>query len=315
MGAEIQASFTVGTNNYEPTNLHAEVFGGDNVTFTWEAATAADRYVITLYCDGEFYSTLTVSGTSKTTTMPKDGTWSWTVQAFNEGANGNYFEASNAIAGNDFVSKSADVPEDAVELEVTGINAYYIEPNTQWYQEGKNGWFLQFGLNNAGYNFAWFLIYTNKEYAISGVYNLSRENLDGESDGIFMDGSTTPLEGTDSEVRLQFDGFDEVEVASGYSVTQAFYTGSFRLVGTDGKTYVGKFMELMCSSGDFTNYASGNPSNHITLYDEDPDYIPYQDIENIAVPTDKAEKVFHNGNLYIVRPDGAIYNATGAKVK
>ena len=315
MGAEIQASFTVGTNNYEPTNLHAEVFGGDNVTFTWEAATAADRYVITLFVDGEFYSTLTVSGTSKTTTMPKDGTWSWTVQAFNEGANGNYFEASNAIAGNDFVSKSADVPEDAVELEVTGINAYYIEPNTQWYQEGKNGWFLQFGLNNAGYNFAWFLIYTNKEYAISGVYNLSRENLDGESDGIFMDGSTTPLEGTDSEVRLQFDGFDEVEVASGYSVTQAFYTGSFRLVGTDGKTYVGKFMELMCSSGDFTNYASGNPSNHITLYDEDPDYIPYQDIENIAVPTDKAEKVFHNGNLYIVRPDGAIYNATGAKVK
>lgn len=315
MGAEIQASFTVGTNNYEPTNLHAEVFGGDNVTFTWEAATAADRYVITLFVDGEFYSTLTVSGTSKTTTMPKDGTWSWTVQAFNEGANGNYFEASNAIAGNDFVSKSADVPEDAVELEVTGINAYYIEPNTQWYQEGKNGWFLQFGLNNAGYNFAWFLIYTNKEYAISGVYNLSRENLDGESDGIFMDGSTTPLEGTDSEVRLQFDGFDEVEVASGYSVTQAFYTGSFRLVGTDGKTYVGKFMELMCSSGDFTNYASGNPSNHITLYDEDPDYIPYQDIENIAVPTDKAEKVFHNGQLYIVRPDGAIYNATGAKVK
>jgi hypothetical protein len=52
------------------------------------------------------------------------------------------------------------------------------------------------------------------------------------------------------------------------------------------------------------------------MWDEDPDYVPpYQGIENIAVPTDKAEKVLHEGQLYIVRPDGAIYNATGVRVK
>ena len=314
LGQEMETNFTVGVNNYEPTNLHAEVAGGDNVTFTWEAVAAADRYVITLYCDGEFYSTLTVNGTTKTTTMPKDGTWSWTVQAFNQGANGNYFEASNAVAGNDFVSKAAEIPTDAVELDVIGLNAYYIEPNTQWYQEGKNGWFLQFGLNNAGYNFAWFLVYTNSAAALSGNYNLTRQNLDGDSDGIFMDGSTTPLEGTDSEVRLQFDGFDEVEVASGYSLTQAFYTGFFRLVGEDGKTYVGRFMELMCSSGDFTNYASGNPSNHITLYDEDPSYFAGQGIETIATPSKDARKVLRDGQLLILR-DGKTYNVLGTAIK
>ena len=313
MGQEVTTTFTVGTNSYEPTNLKAEVFGGDNVTFSWEATTAADRYVITLFCNGEFYSTLTVNGTTKTTTMPKDGTWSWTVQAFNQGANGNYFEASNAIEGLDFTSKAADIPEDAVVLDVTGMNAYFIEPNTKWYQEGKNSWILQFGLGTTGYNFAWFLVYTNSPLALSGVYNTARKNLDVESILIYPQ-SGSEIVGTEADVRLQFDGFDEVEVSSGNSLTQAFYTGSFRMVDQDGKTYVGRFMELQCNSGDFTNYASGNPSNHITLSDEDPN-AAYQAIENLAAPTDKAEKVLHEGQLYILRPDGAIYNATGARVK
>ncbi len=314
MGQEVTTTFTVGTNSYEPTNLKAEVFGGDNVTFSWEATTAADRYVITLFCNGEFYSTLTVNGTTKTTTMPKDGTWSWTVQAFNQGANGNYFEASNAVEGQDFTSKAADIPEDAVVLDVTGMNAYFIEPNTQWYQEGKNSWILQFGLGTTGYNFAWFLVYTNSPLALSGVYNTARKNVDVESILIYPQ-SGSPIVGTEADVRLQFDGFDEVEVSSGNSLTQAFYTGSFRMVGQDGKTYVGRFMELQCNSGDYTNFASGNPSNHITLSDEDPDYKPYQGIENLTVTSDKTEKVLHEGQLYIIRPDGAIYNATGVRVK
>ncbi|MBQ7996563.1 MAG: fibronectin type III domain-containing protein [Paludibacteraceae bacterium] len=312
LGQEMETNFTVGVNNYEPANPHAEVAGGDNVTFTWEAVAAADRYVITLYCDGEFYSTLTVNGTTKTTTMPKDGTWSWTVQAFNQGANGNYFEASNAIAGNDFVTKAAEIPADAVELDVIGLNAYYIEPNTEWYQEGKNGWILQFGVDNAGYQFAWFLVYTNSAAALSGNYNLTRQNLDSESDLIYLSDGT--VQGTESEVRLQFDGYDEVEVSSGYSLTQAFYTGSFRLVGDDGKTYVGRFMELMCSSGDFTNYASGNPSNHITLYDEDPSYFAGQGIETIATPSKDAQKVLRDGQLLILR-DGKTYNVLGTAIK
>ena len=312
-GPEVETSFTVGVNNYEPANPHAEVSGGDNVTFTWEATVVADRYVIALYCDGEFYSNLTVNGTSKLTTMPKDGTWSWTVQAFNQGSNGNYFPASNPVAGNNFVSKSAEIPEDAVELNVTGLNAYYIEPNTQWYQEGKNGWVLQFGIENEGYAYAWFLVYTADPYALSGVYNLTRENLDWESDAIFMTSNDT-ISGVESEVRLQFDGYDEVEVASGYSVTQAFYTGSFRLVDEDGKTYVGRFMEQMCSSGDYTNYAHGNPSNHITLYDEDPSYFEGEGIEEVAAATPSGKKVLYNGQILIIR-DGKAYNMLGTLVR
>ena len=312
VGPETKTEFTVGVNPYVPENPQATVEGGDNVTFSWEATVVADRYVITLYCDGEFYSNLTVNGTSKLTTMPKDGTWSWTVQAFNQGVNGNYYEASNPVAGNDFVSKSAEIPEDAVELDVIGLNAYYIEPNTEWYQEGKNGWILQFGLDNAGYQFAWFLVYTNSTYALSGNYNLTRQNLDSESDLIYLTDGT--IQGTESEVRLQFDGYDEVEVTSSYSLTQAFYSGSFRLVDENGKTYVGRFMELMCSSGDYTNYASGNPSNHITLYDEDPSYFAGQGIEEIVAGSQNGKKVLHNGQLLIIR-DGKAYNALGTLVK
>ena len=310
-GPEVEIGFTVGVNNYEPTNLKAEVAGGDNVTFSWEAGAQADRYVITLYLNGEFYTTLNVSGTSKTTTTPSDGTWSWTVQAFNQGSNGNYFEASNAVRGNDFVTKAADVPEDAVELEVTGFNAYYIEPNTEWYQEGKNGWVLQFGIENEGYGFAWFLVYTADPYALSGVYNLTRENLDWESDAIFMTSNDSIL-GVDSEVRLSFDGYDEVEVTSTYSVTKAFYTGSFRVVDENGKTYIGRFMELECSSGDFANYAYGNAVQSITLYNEDPSY--FQGIEEVAAATPNGKKVLYNGQILIIR-DGKAYNMLGTMVK
>ena len=38
-------------------------------------------------------------------------------------------------------------------------------------------------------------------------------------------------------------------------------------------------------------------------------------IEDISVESEKAQKIMHNGTLYILRPDGAIYNATGVRVK
>ena len=314
VGEEVSVGFTVGVNQFEPQNPTAVVEGGDNVTFSWTADAIADRYVIALYCDGEFYSNLTVNGTSKLTTMPKDGTWTWTVQAFNIGENDKYFEASNPVAGNDFVSKSAEIPEDAIELNVIGLNAYYIEPNTQWYQEGKNAWVLQFGIENEGYQYAWFLVYTNNTFALSGNYNLTRANLDGDNDAIYLTGNDSIL-GVDSEIRLQFDGYDEVEVTDSYSVTQAFYTGSFRLVDENGKTYIGRFMELMCSSGDFTNYAAGNPSNHIDLVDEDPSYFyPTEGIEEVVAATPNGKKVLYNNQLLIIR-DGKAYNVLGTLVK
>jgi len=178
---------------------------------------------------------------TKTTTMPKNGTWSWTLQAFNQGANGNYFEASNAIAGNDFTTKAADVPEDAVTLNVADFNAFLIDKDSPYYVEGKNGWVLIFRTGEEGYPgfpIAWFLVYTAKERAISGVYNTSRQNVDLESCLLIPDanaGTDDYILATDAEVRLQFDGYDDEKLESGYIL--AYYTGSFRLVGNDGKTY------------------------------------------------------------------------------
>lgn len=150
LGSEVELGFTVGVNNYEPTNVHAEVAGGDNVTFSWDVTTAADRYVITLFCDGEFYTTLNVSGTSKMTTMPKDGTWTWTVQAFNQGTNGNYFEVSNAIEGNSFVTKAADIPEDAIVMNVWGMEAGYLDQYVDQFPENQYGWMVMFATGEEG---------------------------------------------------------------------------------------------------------------------------------------------------------------------
>ena len=317
LGSEAEVAFTVGTNNFEPKNPHAEVFGGDNVTFSWEAEAEADRYVITLFLDGEFYATLTVTGTSKTTTMPKDGTWSWTVQAFNEGSNGNYFPASNEIEGNSFVSKAADVPEDAVVFDIWAFEAAYLDKDCPYYIEGKHGWFLQFATGEEGNQLpaVYFLVYTNKEDAISGVYNVSRANIDLESCYVDITGkqadATTAL---DAEVRLQFDGYDEEKAESGYRY--GYYTGEFRLVGNDGKTYIAKFMELFCNSYNFSSMSTGL-LDHKGMWDEDPDYNPFEEgIENIVSPDNSnAAKVLHEGALYIVMPEGAIFNATGVRVK
>ena len=313
LGSEQQVLFTVGVNNFEPTNLKAEVFGGDNVTFTWEATSTADRYVITLFCDGEFYATLTVNGKSKTTTMPKDGTWSWTVQAFNEGENGNYFEASNAIAGADFVSKAADIPEDAIVMDVWGMEAAYLDEYVAQFPAGKYGWYITFATNEAGgtgYPMPTFLIYTDKERAISGVYNVARGGIDAESCYINVNGKQEDaITATDAELRLQFDGYDEEKAESGYAY--GYYTGSFRLVGSDGKTYVGKFMEMFCNSFNFSTY--GTIRDHVGMYDEDPNAL--WGIESIQPSEVSTQKILHNGQLYIVRPNGTIYNATGVRVK
>ncbi len=313
MGQEVMTNFTVGVNKFEPTNLHAEVFGGDNVTFSWEAASLADRYVITLFCNGEFYATLTVNGTSKTTTMPKDGTWSWTVQAFYEGTNGNYFEASNAIAGADFVSKAADIPEDAIVMDVWGMEAAYLDEYTAQFPEGKYGWYITFATNEAGgtgYPMPTFLIYTDKERAISGVYNVARGGIDAESCYINVNGKQADaITATDAELRLQFDGYDEEKAESGYAY--GYYTGSFRLVGSDGKTYVGKFMEMFCNSFNFSTY--GTIRDHVGMYDEDPNAL--WGIESIQPSEVSTQKILHEGQLYIVRPNGTIYNATGIRVK
>lgn len=311
LGPEVQCDFTVGVNAYEPTNLKAEVFGGDNVTFSWDVAAPADFYDIMLFCNGEYYSTLSVYSVPKTTTMPKDGTWSWTVQAFTKGSNDKYYPASNAVAGNDFETKSAEIPEDAIEFTVLEMDAFYLDPDCQYYQEGLNGWVVQFATGDdgiAGYPLPWFLIYTAKEAAISGVYNVSRGNIDLESCMINMDG-TNYVFATDAELRLQFDGLDEERFEQGYAY--GYYTGFFRLVCEDGKTYVGRFMEEICNSFTWSSYESGTLS-HYGMWDED--IVEPQSIENVIATAEEGKKVLIDGQLLIIR-DGKAYNAQGIQLR
>ena len=315
LGAEVQTDFTVGVNTFEPKNPHAEVFGGDNVTFSWEVTDMADRYVITLFLDGAFYTYLTVAGTTKTTTMPQNGTWTWNVQAFTEGTNGKYFEASKAVEGNAFVSQATDVPEDAVVMNVWGFEAAYLDEASGYYQEGKYGWYITFATGEEdgdGYPLVSFLLYTAKEAAISGVYNVARANIDLESCYLNVDGQqANAIMGTDAEVRLQFGGYDDEKAETGYRY--GYYTGQFRLVGKDGKTYIGKFMELFCNSFNFSTY--GNVyRDHKGMWDEDPDYVIPWGIEQVGQETAGSQKLLKDGQLFIIR-DGKTYNAFGIRVK
>ncbi|MBR4500159.1 MAG: hypothetical protein IKP11_06445 [Paludibacteraceae bacterium] len=152
-----------------------------------------------------------------------------------------------------------------------------------------------------------FMIYTEKQGAISGVYNLSRGNIDLDNCGIDMTGKQADaVDAVDAELRLQFDGFDEDRLAQGYAY--AYYTGSFRIVGKDGKTYVGKFMEQFCNSFNFSTYDAVY-RDHVGMWDEDP-----QGIENIQVPEEGTHKILHEGQIYIIR-DNAIYTIQGTRVR
>lgn len=317
MGAEVETNFTVGVNTYEPTNAHAEVFSGDNVTFSWDVVTEADRYVITLFWNGEFYTTLTVSGTTKTTTMPMDGTWTWTVQAFNQGENGNYFEASNAIEGNAFVSKATDIPEDAIVMNVWGMEAGYLDQYVDQFPTGKYGWMIMFATGEeggTGMPMPTFLVWTDKENAISGVYNVARGNIDLESCYLNTNGTQAGcVMATDAELRLQFVAYDDDKAAQG-GYRYGYYTGQFRIVAEDGKTYVGKFMEMFCNSYNYST-AGSSIRDHKGLWDEDPDYVvPYQGIESVQDSEPGIQKILIDGNIYIVR-ENAIYTIQGVRVK
>ncbi len=317
LGSEAEIGFTVGVNHYEPTNVHAEVAGGDNVTFSWEVTTEADRYVITLFWNGEYYTTLNVSGTSKMTTMPKDGTWTWTVQAFNQGSNGNYFEVSNAIEGNPFVSKAADIPEDAIVMNVWGMEAGYLDQYVDQFPEGQYGWMVMFATGEeggTGMPMPYFLIYTDKENAISGVYNTTRGNIDLESCYINTNGTQAGcVMATDAELRLQFVAYDDDKAAQG-GYRYGYYTGQFRMVCTDGNTYVGKFMEQFCNSYNYSTVGS-SIRDHKGMWDEDPDYIvPFQGIEDVQSDKESCTKILLNGQL-IIEKNGKKYNVLGGLIQ
>ena len=158
-----------------------------------------------------------------------------------------------------------------------------------------------------------FLIYTDKENAISGVYNVTRGNIDLESCYINTNGTQAGcIMATDAEVRLQFVAYDDDKAASGYRY--GYYTGQFRLVGEDGNTYVGKFMEQFCNSFNYST-AGASIRDHKGMWDEDPDYIAPEGFEtDNANANANAVKVLRDGQILILRGD-AVYTISGMRVR
>ena len=208
-----------------------------------------------------------------------------------------------------------DMPEDAEVLNVWGFEAAYLDTYADQFPEGKYGWYITFATgdeNGSGYPLVSFLLYTTKESAISGVYNVARANIDLESCYLNVDGQQeNAILGTDAEVRLQFDGYDDEKAESGYRY--GYYTGSFRIVGNNGTTYVAKFMELFCNSFNYSTI-SAVYRDHKGMWDEDPDYVLPFGIEEIRLDeTTNGQKFLIDGQLIIVR-DGKAFNALGTRV-
>ena len=325
VGHEVVTDFTVGTNNYEPTNLSVNVANGDVATFAWAATTQADAYVIVLYLDGEFYSSLTVTGaTTKTTYMPADGNWSWTLQAFTKGTNDKYFPASAEVTGGNFTVQIPDIPSNANEANPWEMQAAYypVESDDPDYREGKYIWFINLscGNNGSAYPSASLIVYSDKEYAISGTYSTALNNVYMGKDLTFMavanDGANIQRQTAVSvELTLGFEGYDQEHFNEGYRYGR--YSGKYTLRTEDGTVYAGRFQDILCNSfnAEYLFDETGTvQQQHVGMWDEDPN-AAYQAIENLAAPTDKAEKVLHEGQLYIIRPNGAIYNATGVRVR
>ena len=154
-----------------------------------------------------------------------------------------------------------------------------------------------------------FMIYSQKDDAISGTYNVSRGNIDISECGMDMTGKQADaVDAVEAELRLQFDGFDEDKVEQGYYY--GYYTGQFRIVGKDGKTYVGKFMEVYCNSFNFSSYGASY-LDYRGMYGEDEN--DPQAVETV-VAGEGATKVIENGAMYIIR-EGVKYNVVGARIQ
>ena len=324
-GAEVGIDFTVGVNAYLPQDLNAGVENGDVATFSWTAAAAADAYVIALYLEGEFYCTISVNGAmSKTTYMPEDGTWTWTVQAYEQGQNGNYFPISEAVAGNAITVKVPDIPSGAIEVTPWEMEAAYypVESDDPDYRKGKYIWFVRLlcGTNGSAYPAAAFVIYSDKDDAISGHYATKYNNIYMGDELTMMEvvsgsANVQRLTAVDAELTLGFEDYDQEYFDQGYRFGR--YSGTFTMKVEGGTVYAGRFNDIFCDSYNaaYLLDPDNNSKYHVGMWGEE-GYTPEppEGLENVVSRTEDGQKFIYNGHLFILR-DGKIYNALGAEVR
>ena len=206
--------------------------------------------------------------------------------------------------------------EGNIQLNVIGLEAAYM---TEYVTDKEQPWLIIFytGVDETsdGLPQVWITVDTKRESAISGTYSKALGNAyideDDNQNNCFVntDGKTEGLVyATDVELNIDFVGFYQPYVAQGYHY--GVYSGSFKLVGKNGKTYVASFNQMLCNSFTYeTLLLSNSEKDFVGMYDEDLE----SKIDNV-IETSQPAKVLENGHIYILR-NGKRYTITGTEVR
>ena len=312
LGSELACEFTVGTNQYVPTNLNATVTNDDQVDLTWSAAKTAGYYGVNVYANGFTYAQYTVTEQRLHKTLP-EGTYTWEVAAFEKGDNGLVYQISDYVKGGSFTTKTAPLPEGTIEMNVWGMEAFYMPDEATG---GKYPWLITLetgSTGGSGLPEVWIIVWSDREFGLSGNYSSAAGNIEisataGNGSLINTNGTQAGLVTISSaEFKLEFDGFEQDYTEMGYYIP--YYSGSF-LIEAGGKTYHGTMNQLLCGTYDFKELTTSASSRTIlySMYDEGA-----QGIEDID-SSSKATKFIQDGVL-VIEKNGVQYNVLGNRVK
>ena len=312
-GAQVKHYFSVGENPYIPTNPNATVSNDDIVLFTWSANAKADYYHIIVYQGGATYASFTATEQQLTKQLPS-GTYTWAVAAY-EKDDELYYPMTEYVKGNEFTTKSAPLPEGTIELNIWGMEAFYME---DYAENGRYPWLITFesGTKNGdGLPEAWIIVWSSREFALSGSYSDKLGNIEMSTDP--TEGSMMNINGQQSglsaatsvSLKLEFDGFDSEYVMEGYSIP--YYSGEFLMTCANGNTYHGTINQLIC--GPYKYDTSFSRSVLYSMFEEDGSAPYIQGIESVQDSTASSKTMLENGQVVIVR-EGVKYNVMGVRI-
>ncbi len=285
MGGAVKIYFTTGTNPYTITSAKAEVTKEDYVDFSWEASKAADYYNVIVYRDGGIYAEYTATSKKLTKQIPT-GTYSWKVAAYEKSeSDGMFYPITEYVAGNNFTTKSPDLPEGTLELNVIGLEAFYM---SDYATQGNYPWLISIATGSEatyGRPNPWIIIWSDREYAISGNYSPTLQNVEIAStagDGSLMN-YTGELSGastaTNATLKLEFEGFDMDYKQMDMYIP--YYSGEFTMTCADGKSYYGRINQMICGAYPYSELFSVTRSTVLSMYMEEGGEAPHEGIEEV----------------------------------
>jgi len=265
LGSLVKTYFTVGTNAYSISNPKAVVTQDDVVEFTWSASKAAAYYNVIVYQGGMKHAEYTATS-QKLTKQIQTGTYTWAVAAFEKNTeDGMYYPLTEYVKGNEFTTKTPDLPEGTLELNVFALEAFYM---SDYAANGYYPWLVSIATGSEstyGRPNPWIIIWSNKEYALSGKYSAAAGNVEisaNVGEGSLMN-YTGELSGastaTTASLTLDFDGFDMDYAPMGTYIP--YYSGEFKMTCANGKSYYGRFDNLICGAYPYSELFS----THSTL--------------------------------------------------